>query len=113
MDEHLDFVSLEAEALADSATEYLQRGSLPECGPEVKAGANVGHVIPQRVSGTRDFTLSLRVLKPLKDVCLTVWQGDNVVLTKKLRKALPAEMLQVPVRAEKLNDHMDVEVSVE
>ena len=109
----VDFVSLEAEALAKSAAEYLRAGRLPECRLEVKAGAGVGHVIPQRVSGARDFTLSLRVRRPMKDVRLTIRQGDHIVLSRKLRKALPAEMLQVPVKAEKLNDQMDVEVSVE
>ena len=109
----VDFVSLEAEALADSAAEYLQTGSLPSCPLEVKAGANVGHVIPQRISGTRDFTLSLRVRKPMRDVRLTVRQGDNVVLSRKLRKALPAEMLQYPIKAEKLTCDADLEVSVE
>ena len=37
----VDFVSLEAEALAAAAAEYLQKGSLPPCPLEVKAGANV------------------------------------------------------------------------
>jgi len=109
----VDFVSLEAEALADSAAEYLQSGGLPACTLEVKAGANVGHVIPQAVSGTRDFTLSLRVRKPMKDVTLTVRQGDDMILKKKLRKALPAEMLQYAIRAEKLATEGDLEVSVE
>ena len=109
----VDFVSLEAEALADSAAEYLKNGALPACGLEVRAGANVGHVIPQRISGARDFTLSLRVRSPLKDVSLTVRQGDSIVLKKKLRKALPAEMLQLAIQTEKLTGDGDVEVSVE
>ena len=37
----VDFVSLEAAALAAAAAEYLQKGSLPPCPLEVKAGANV------------------------------------------------------------------------
>ena len=109
----VDFVSLEAEALADSAAEYLKQGGLPECPLEVRAGANVGHVIPQRFSGTKDLTLSLRVRKPMKDVQLTVRQGDDVVLSRRLRKALPAEMLQYTLKAEKLNVREDLEVSVE
>ena len=109
----VDFVSLEAEALADSAAEYLKAGRLPECRLEVRAGTNVGHVIPQRFSGTRDFTLSLRVRQPLKDARLSVCQGDRVVLTKKLRKALPAEMIQLSIAAGRLADDVDMEVSVE
>ena len=109
----VDFVSLEAEALADSAAEYLLTGSLPECRLEVKAGQNVGHVIPQRISGTRDFTLSLRVRQPLSDVSVVVRQDGREVLRKKMRKALPAEMIQLPIKAAKLTDSADMEVCVE
>ena len=108
----VDFVSLEAEALADAAAEYLKNGALPPCPLEVRAGDNVGHVIPQRVSGTRDFTLSLRVSRPLKQVTLTVRQNGREVLRRRLPKALPAEMLQLPVRAGRLESTGDLEVSV-
>ena len=109
----VDFVSLEAEALADSAAEYLLCGSLPECSLEVRAGSNVGHVIPQRFSATRSFTLSLRVRQPLKDVSIVVRQGEKEVLRKKMRKALPAEMIQLPIKAEKLIPGVELEVSAE
>ena len=109
----VDFVSLEAEALADSAAEYLLAGSLPSCPLEVKAGNNVGHVIPQRISGTRDFTLSLRVRQPLKDVTVVLRQNGREVLKKKMRKALPAEMIQLPVKADRLTADADLEVCVE
>ncbi len=109
----VDFVSLEAEALADSAAEYLLTGSLPACPLEVKAGNNVGHVIPQRISGTRPFTLSLRVRQPLTNVSVVVRQGEREVLRKKMRKALPAEMIQLSIPAEKLTDSADMEVCVE
>lgn len=109
----VDFVSLEAEALADSAAEYLLTGSLPVCLLEVKAGSNVGHVIPQHISGTRDFTLSLRVRQPLTNATLVVRQGENEILRRKMRKALPAEMIQLPIKAAKLNENADLEVCVE
>ena len=109
----VDFVSLEAEALASAAAEYLKEGSLPACPLEVKAGANVGHVIPQHISGTRSFTLSLRVRKPLKGVTLTVTQNGREVLRRKFPKALPAEMIQLNVPAEKLEAEGDLEVSVQ
>ena len=109
----VDFVSLEAEALADSAAEYLLSGGLPECGLKVRAGNDVGHVIPQRISGTRSFTLSLRVRRPLADVSVVVRQGGREILRKKMRKALPAEMIQLPVSADKLVRDADMEVYVE
>ena len=109
----VDFVSLEAEKLADSAAEYLLNGTLPACGLTVRAGANVGHVLPQRISGTRDFTLSLRVRQPLQNVSVVARQGGREVLKKKMRKALPAEMIQLPIKAAKLSADADLEVSVE
>jgi len=109
----VDFVSLEAEALADSAAEYLLEGTLPECRLTVNAGNNVGHVIPQRISGTRSFTLSLRVRQPLSNVSIVVRQGEKEILRKKMRKALPAEMIQLPIKAEKLIPGVELEVSAE
>ena len=109
----VDFVSLEAEAMADSAARYLLEGGLCACPLEVVAGENVGHVIPQRISGTRDFTLSLRVRKPLENVTLVVRQGGRDVLRRRMRKALPAEMIQLPIRADKLEPNANLEVSVQ
>ena len=109
----VDFVSLEAEALADSATEYLTAGSLPVCPLEVVAGANVGHVIPQRISGTRTFTLSLRVRRPLNNVTLVIRQWTREIIRRKMRKALPAEMIQIKIPAEKLQSDASLEVAVE
>ena len=109
----VDFVSLEAEALASSAAEYLKNHALPPCPLEVRAGANVGHVIPQRIRGSRDFTLSLRVSRPMKAVTLTVTQDGREVLRRRLPKALPAEMLQLPIRAAALEQSGVLEVSVQ
>ena len=109
----VDFVSLEAESLADSAAEYLAAGSLPACPLEVRAGVDVGHVIPQRISGSRDFTLSLRVRRPLAGVSVVLSQNGREVLRKKMRKALPAEMIQLAVKADKLVQNADLEVNVE
>jgi len=109
----VDFVSLEAESLADSAAEYLLKGSLPACPLEVVAGADIGHVIPQAFSGTRSFTLSLRVRRPLRNVSIVLRQNGRVVLRKKMRKALPAEMIQLPVKAEKLSMEGNLEVNAE
>ncbi len=109
----VDFVSLEAESLADSAAEYILKGSLPACPLEVRAGKDIGHVIPQRISGTRDFTLSLRVRQPLQNVSVVIRQSGRELLRKRMRKALPAEMIQISVKAEALSADADLEVCVE
>ena len=108
----VDFVSQEAERLADGVAAYLKDGELPKCDITVEPDAAIGHVIPQKVSGQQDFGLSMRVRKPLKKCWVTVKQGDVELKTVKLPKANPAEMIQFVVPAEKIKADEKIEVSV-
>lgn len=108
----VDFVSMEAESLAEGAAEYVKNGSLPKAGIAIACGENVGHTIPQRISGEKSFHLSLRVRKVMKECTLTVSQGEHVLLTRKMKKALPAEMINLNIDAKKLKGTDDLEVKV-
>ena len=108
----VDFVSIEAEEMADAVAEYIRTGNLPDADIPVVPGANVGHVIPQKVSGTKNFKLSLRVRKPMSNCELAVTQGANVINTVKIRKAIPAEMIQIQITAEKILPDREIEVKV-
>lgn len=108
----VDFVSLEAERLAKAAVQYLQKGGLAQCSLSVIAGEAIGHIIPHRVSGQQDVMLSLRVRSPMKKCKLIIKQNDNVVLDKKLPKAMPAEMIQCLIPAQKLSHTGNLEVKV-
>ena len=99
----VDFVSLEAERLASSAAEYIKSGSLPTCPLPVECGENVGHVLPQRISGTSDIKLSLRVRKPLENCRVVVSQDGREVFSHRMRKAIPAEMIQFDISADRLS----------
>lgn len=109
----VDFVSMEAEALADSAAAYLTGQPLEECPIEIITDGNIGHTIPQKVSGNRDFKLSLRVRRLFQDCRIVVRQDGTVIATKKVKKALPAEMIQLVVRADQMTGNKKLEVSVE
>lgn len=112
----VDFVSLEAEALAASAIRYLQEdgmgAGLEACGLNVISDGTCGQIIPQKVSGQEDFTLYFRVRKPVKSCVIQLRQGEHVVKSLKCPKALPAEMIQMKVSAEDLNDKENLEVRV-
>lgn len=109
----VDFVSMEAEVLADAAAEYIKKGSLPECGLWLRTDRNINHTVPQRISGTRPLKLSLRVNRPLKDCRIVVRQNGLEVAAKKMKKAIPAEMIQLALQPGKLALSGDLEVSVE
>lgn len=109
----VDFVSMEAESLADSAAAYIENGGFAPCGLLVKAGEGIGHTIPQKISGTKDITLSMRPSRQFKDAAVVVSQNGTVIARKKMKKAIPAEMIELPIKKETLSDKGDLEVSIE
>lgn len=108
----VDFVSQEAEELAEGVRGYLSGQGQASCNLTVQTCPMIGHVIPQKVSGTKDFNLSFRVRKPLHKCVVEVKQGGIVLKSVKLPKAIPAEMIQFTVPCEKMNTEQDVEVFV-
>lgn len=108
----VDFVSLEGEALAAGVMRYLKQGTLPSGQLEVVSDGNVGQLIPQRISGFNNFTLSMRVKRPMKDCKIQLLQGNKVIKSISCKKALPAEMIQVNVKADLLNESDNLEVKV-
>lgn len=109
----VDYVSLEAERMTSGVIRYLQHGELPTCQAEILTDRNIGHVIPQFVSGQTDFVLSLRVKKPLEHCRIAVCQNGREVAAHQLRKANPAEMIQISVSGEKLQAGQNLEVCVQ
>ncbi len=108
----VDFVSMEAESLAESAAEYLKKGSLERAEIQISTDRNIGYTVPQRISGKKDVTLSLRVKKPFKDCRIAVMQNGIEIAAKNMRKAIPAEMIRLTVSSEKLLPGYDLEVCV-
>ncbi len=109
----VDFVSMEAEKLADSAAEYIKNKALADCSIEITTDGNIGHTIPQKISGEQDVTLSMRVRKLIRDCRIVVRQGGKEIGAKKMKKALPAEMIQLTIKADKISSKDALEVSVE
>ena len=108
----VDFVSLEAEKVADAVAEYLSKGKLLMADISVRAGKNLGYVLPQKVSRERDFTLSMRVRQPVSGGSIEVAQQGNVIKSIKLHKAIPAEMLHVKVLAADIEPDKEIEVNI-
>lgn len=109
----VDFVSIEAESLADSVAQYIKEGSLKPAAIAIKPDCIIGYTVPQRVSGTKEFTLSLRVKRPMKDCRIVVRQAGKEVAVKKMKKAIPAEMIRFVISHEKLVSGSDLEVCIE
>lgn len=108
----VDFVSMEAESLADAVAEYVRQGSLPGCGIHITTDRAINHTVPQKLSGQRDVRLSMRVSRPIQNCEIVAKQDGEIISSMRLKKAVPAVMIQLPVRKERLKPQGDLEVSV-
>ena len=108
----VDFVSMESEDMADAVSAYVkgELGTQGTCTVASTDGSAI-QLVPQRCSGKDDFTLYFRVRRPMKDCVIEVRQGDTVVASVKKPKALPAEMVQMKIKKEKLTGEGSLEVS--
>ncbi len=109
----VDFVSMESETLARHAAAYVENGVTDPCALDVTCGNGVGHTIPQKISGKKEFNLSLRVRDHYRNCRIVVRQNGIEIASKKMKKAIPAEMIQLPVSAEKIKPQGALEVFVE
>ncbi|MFI3250384.1 MAG: pyridine nucleotide-disulfide oxidoreductase, partial [Eubacteriales bacterium] len=78
-----------------------------------KVGNGIGHVLPQSLTVKTDCNLTMRVNRPMKDCTLQVTLDGNVIHSKKMKKALPAEMIQLPLSADLLAQEGVLEVYME
>lgn len=109
----VDFVSLEAEKLAESAARFIRCGKLPVCGIKLAPGKNIGHIIPQSISGTKDVTLTLRVGRPLTGGVLKLQQDHQDLLSQRFMKLVPAEMVKIKLAKEFIKSTGEIKVVVE
>jgi hypothetical protein len=109
----VDHVSEEAELAGQFAVEYLDGGIKPTKDYiHIEPGNGVRYVLPQKVSGTRDFTLSLRVSAPSRNQAVWVRDRERKVSRKKMVRLHPAEMVRIKVKANKLQGAKSLSVSV-
>jgi len=108
----VDFVSIEGEKVSLSIEKYLASKKLLDCPISIKTDENINHTIPQNISGQEDFVLSFRGKNFLRDITLIVKQGEETILTKKLKKLNPAEMVQIPIKKNLLKNKSDLEVMI-
>jgi NADPH-dependent 2,4-dienoyl-CoA reductase/sulfur reductase-like enzyme len=109
----VDHVSEEAAQAGKFAAQYLQ-GQItpPESYIPINPNERVGYVLPQKVTGLKDFTLSLRVTEPSRDRAVWVRDGDRKVARKKMVRLHPAEMIRIKVKADKIQSARSLEVVV-
>lgn len=105
----VDFVSLEAERLADSVTMFLN-GSLLKADINVGIGGDIGYTVPQKITGKNDVLLSFRPKKPSHNKIVEIRQDGKCIARKKYARLLPAEMGKIQLPVSKLISSSDIKV---
>ena len=108
----VDYVSEEGELAGRSAARYIMKKTAAGEKREVKAGENVGYVVPQTISANAtDTKLYFRVTKVIDGGAVTVTSGEKTLLTIKKPVLTPGEMQTLTLSAAKLKDVTgDIEV---
>jgi NADPH-dependent 2,4-dienoyl-CoA reductase/sulfur reductase-like enzyme len=110
----VDHVSEEAALVGQSAVLYLTQPTVPD-GPSIpiEAKQDVRYVLPRTVSGKNDFTVSLRVTRPMANGVVMIKDNGRKVAGKKIVRLHPAEMIRVKVKAKNIETAEKLEVSVQ
>lgn len=96
----VDNVSTESASAGRSAALYAEGKLNSDNAIEVKTGENVRYVCPQTVVPAEGkVELYFRVMKPQKNVVISVCDGDNVISKRKAIKVNPGEMEKLVIDA--------------
>ena len=100
----VDFVSEESEIAGKSAADYVLNGAKEKNGIAVDAGRNINYVLPQIIDKNQKGHVKLffRVSNTFKDCVIKVASGDEILLTKKKKVAVPGEMETLILTEEKI-----------
>lgn len=95
----VDNVTEAGQAAAEGCFAYLDEEPYEEPAIEVKAGEGILYAVPQKISGLKDVTFSVRVSKPMKDKYVVF----NNILKKKYKFITPGEMVFIKIKRDILN----------
>ena len=109
----VDFVSEEAEIAGHGAADYILGKEDAGARIPVKTDGKVRYTVPQILSGDRDETLYFRVSDVFKNVKISVWDKDRLLLSKKRPAVAPGEMETLTLKKELLMGVSELTVTLE
>jgi NADPH-dependent 2,4-dienoyl-CoA reductase/sulfur reductase-like enzyme len=109
----VDWVSLEAERAGIEAARFASGGRIAPPAIPVNPGAGVRYALPQRISGKRDFVLSLRAVAPDRNRSVVLRDRGRLVRREEFARLHPAEMVRIDVRRTEVEGCAELEVAVE
>ncbi len=103
----VDFVTEEATKAGKQAKDYLLNNKKRSNNTlAVTPSSNIGYILPQTLDMDDDFedvVLSLRTTTNAMTGKFHIYQGETLILTKKAKFVVPAEMEKITIKKELLN----------
>ncbi len=96
----VDWVSIESEYTGKCAYDYIRAANACKCEIEVIAGNGISYITPNIVSGTKNVTFAMRVIKPHCDGDISFLSGDTIISKKHFEQLTPAEMIHIKLSKE-------------
>ncbi len=96
----VDFVSEEAEIAGRSAAEYINKQAVSDTHIKINTDGKIRYTVPQNITRTTDTKVYFRVADVYKNVKINVYNGDELVFSKKKVKVAPGEMECITLKSD-------------
>lgn len=109
----VDFVSDEAEIAGQSAADYINDVNEEKINITIKTDGKIRYTVPQKITKNKDVTVFFRVSDVFRNVKISVYNGDEIICSKKKMKVAPGEMESVKLKSESFCDCHQLEFRLE
>ena len=109
----VDFVSEEAEIAGQSAADYINDVNEERINITIKTDGKIRYTVPQKITKNKDVCVFFRVSDVFRNVKINVYNGDEIVFSKKKVKVAPGEMESVKLRSDILKNCSELDFRLE
>ena len=100
----VDYVSDEAEIAGRSAAGYILGQSSVKINVPIVTDGKIRYTVPQRITAQNDVTVYFRVADSYKNVKINVYNGNELIISKKKQAVAPGEMETLKLTSDHLNN---------
>jgi pyruvate/2-oxoglutarate dehydrogenase complex dihydrolipoamide dehydrogenase (E3) component len=101
----VDYVSEEAAIAGSAAVDFVNGNLAKETEIAVETDGKVRYSVPERITAIKDTTLYFRVNDVYRNVKVTLYDGDDLVISKNKIKVAPGEMETLTLSAEMIKNN--------
>lgn len=109
----VDFVSQEAEIAGKGAAAYIKGESKKDADIKIETDGKIRYTVPSKITEIKDMTVYFRVAAVYKNAEIKIYNGKEVILNKKVRRAAPGEMESIKLKKEMLSGVGELKFTLE